>query len=103
MVRERFFSHETPDGRWFDVRLQRAGYTRGWSHWTLGENLRWGANAGATPEAAFHAWMRSAEHRVNILDPEFRDTGVGVVLGAPRQTYAHDPSATYTQEFGSRR
>jgi uncharacterized protein YkwD len=27
--------------------------------------------------AIFSAWLRSAEHRANILDPDFRDVGVG--------------------------
>lgn len=56
-----------------------------------GENTAWGTGRLATPRPVVRAWMASAPHRVNILDPRYRFTGVGVVRRG-RVTF-------YTQEF----
>jgi uncharacterized protein YkwD len=50
--------------------------------------------------AVFEGWMNSAPHRANILDPGFRDVGVGVARGYPMG--ANAGSATYTVDFGAR-
>ena len=55
----------------------------------------------ATPAAIVGSWMKSPGHRANILNADFRDSGLGVVARAP-QRYAHgQPGATYTQQFGA--
>src|SRR3954447_12608556 len=43
--------------------------------------------------------MNSQGHRENILRPEFREIGFGVVLGNPRATDGQ--GATYTTNFGA--
>jgi uncharacterized protein YkwD len=99
MVRRDYFSHDSPEGATFVDRIRRSGYLRGARSWTVGENLAWGARKRSTPRAITRMWMNSAGHRANILNPSFRDIGIGVALGAPGAT---GRAATYTTDFGSR-
>lgn len=102
MVRDRFFDHVSPAGSTLLSRIRRtSGYLASASSYTLGENLAWGAGARSTPAQTVDAWMHSPGHRRNILDRAFRQVGVGVALGAPRDT-GGAPAATYTTEFGRR-
>jgi uncharacterized protein YkwD len=41
----------------------------------------WGENVGMGPSVwrVFKGWVRSSEHRANMLDRRFRRTGIGVV------------------------
>lgn len=65
-------AHEGSDGSAPGDRARRADYP-----WMLvGENVASGAPGASTVVAA---WMNSKGHRHNILTPEFRDAGVGVV------------------------
>jgi len=60
----------------------------GW--WLLGENVGW-TNASV---AYLHtAFMRSPEHRKNILDPRFTAIGVG-------ETVSKDGRIFVTEDFG---
>src|SRR5215217_6181675 len=53
----------------------------------------------ATPGAIMTAWMNSPGHRENILMPDYREIGIGVVVGNPA---APDGlGATYATEFGA--
>ena len=47
----------------------------------IGENLGWGTGAGGSPRAIVVAWLRSPEHRANLLRPSFTRVGVGDVVG----------------------
>ena len=96
MVRQQFFSHDTPDGRSMVDRVKATGYLRG--KWALGENLAWGSGALATPRAIVNGWMNSPAHRSNILDPGFRDVGIGIRLGAPSPDLTG--GTTYVTDFG---
>ena len=98
MVTYRFFAHESPGGQTMVMRLK--DYIAGARSWTTGENLAWGELDYATARGTVAAWMASEGHRENILEPAFRQIGVGVVLGTP--TGSERPSATYTTEFGVR-
>jgi uncharacterized protein YkwD len=100
MVAQSFFSHVSPGGSTFDQRIRGAGYLRGARGWTLGENLAWGTGALSTPRAIVRAWMHSPDHRRNLLDAAFRDTGLGVSAGAP--VGGLGDGATYANEFGKR-
>jgi uncharacterized protein YkwD len=67
------FSHRAC-GRALSYRADCAGY-----RWTrFGENIAY-ATGSPRPSArtVFAAWLRSGDHRANILDPAFRDIGVG--------------------------
>lgn len=74
----------------FRQRAMQAGYG-GWTR--LGENLAAGAR---TPAAVVAAWMASPGHRANILEPDFREIGIGVAYGGPAGVY-------WVQTFGARR
>lgn len=100
MVERGYFSHFSRSGGNIVSRLRRVGYLRGARAWFVGENLAWGAGWRSTPREIWRAWMRSSGHRENILDPRFREVGVGVVLQTPR---GRRLGATYTTAFGMRR
>lgn len=66
-----YFAHESPaTGTPFD-RLRRAGISFG----AAGENLAYAPSV----EVAHRGLMNSPEHRRNILAPEFRRVGIGVM------------------------
>jgi uncharacterized protein YkwD len=101
MVRESFFSHVSPDGRDMVDRLSRAGYIHdNLSGWNVGENIGWGTGSYATPAEMVKAWMDSPGHRDNILKKDYREIGIGVVLGVPSAGLTG--GATYTTDFGAR-
>jgi uncharacterized protein YkwD len=56
----------------FDERAEKIFSTLGAS--IVGENVAMGYDSSAS---VVEAWMNSPEHRENILDPEFRRTGIG--------------------------
>jgi uncharacterized protein YkwD len=79
--------------------VQRLGdYLFGASAWMYGENIAWGEQRIGTPKAIVSAWMRSPEHRANILNPRFDQIGVGIVWGSP--VASRVPAGTYTTDFG---
>ncbi len=60
------------------------------SNWPgMGENVAYGQKG---PTDVMHAWMNSAGHRANILNPKYTEIGVGVVVASNGQAY-------YTQLF----
>jgi uncharacterized protein YkwD len=88
------FSH-TACGHAFEYRINQAGY-----RWTrVGENLGFGSGSLGRPYAVFSSWMRSPEHRANILSPAFRDLGIAVRLGS---FSGHSNASVWVAEFGSR-
>jgi uncharacterized protein YkwD len=102
MVRERFFDHTSPGGSTMMSRIHASRYLRDVRSWSVGENLAWGTGTLATPRATVRAWMRSADHRANLLDPRFRDVGIGIAEGAPEALGPNEPGATYVTDFGRR-
>ena len=66
------FTH-TPCGNRMTSAMSRTGYARGC--FSVGENLAW-VDVGMTPRQVVDAWLHSSEHRANLLDAHFRDTGV---------------------------
>lgn len=67
-----FFSHMRPDGsEWWTVDPERA--------W--GENLYSGQNSA---ERIVSAWMNSRYHYENVMDPDFRTCGIGLVYANGR-------------------
>lgn len=98
MVRRRYFSHDSPDGRDMLDRVRAARYVPRNAGYVLGENIGWGSGPLAEPMSLVRAWMRSPGHRRNILDRRFRDIGIGIVVGAP--VGGAWQAATYTTNFG---
>ncbi|MFT4035044.1 MAG: CAP domain-containing protein [Patulibacter sp.] len=103
MVQQQFFNHVSPQGSTLGSRIKQVSYTKGAKRWFLGENIGWGTGSRSTPAKMVDAWMNSAGHKRNILDPAFKEIGIGVVLGAPVATAASaSTGATYTTDFGAR-
>ncbi|MDQ6776418.1 MAG: CAP domain-containing protein, partial [Actinomycetota bacterium] len=100
MVAANYYDHTSPTGETLDNRVRASGYLPSTAAWELGENIDLGALTLATPAAMVAAWMASPGHRANILNPDFVDSGVGVIAQIPAQYASGEPSATYTQEFG---
>jgi len=63
----------------------------------LGENLAWGTGRYIRARSIVHMWLTSAEHRANVLRPEFRRIGFGVATG-PFQGRHH--AIVVTADFG---
>ena len=101
MVARNYFDHTSPAGETLLDRIKASTYLPPRAGYILGENIALGTMQLATPAAIVASWMRSPGHRANILNGDFRDSGLGVVARAP-QRYAHgQPGATYTQQFGA--
>jgi uncharacterized protein YkwD len=102
MVRRNYFNHTAPGSVTFDRRIRGSGYLARVPRYDLGENLGEGTNSAATPESMVSGWMRSAEHRANILTRDYRDSGIGIAAAVPTSFGHGDRGATYTQDFGRR-
>lgn len=98
LVAGSYFSHTGRDGSDVLDRIERAGYIEADRGWRLGENLAWGTGVLATPGSIMQAWMNSPGHRENILNPAYREIGIGVATGNPART--DGAGATYATEFG---
>jgi uncharacterized protein YkwD len=101
MAFEDYFEHVGPQGQTPLVRLRDAGYiSSSRVGYEIGENIAWGTLYLATPRAIVAAWMASPGHRANILDPRYRETGIGVSAHPPSSLAHGQPGAIYTQDFG---
>jgi uncharacterized protein YkwD len=84
MATHDFFAHDSPTSGSVEARVRRAGYLRSVREWWLGEALAWGKARAGAPRAILRGLLDSPPHRAILLDPGFRDVGVGVVHGAPQ-------------------
>ncbi|MDT4987245.1 MAG: hypothetical protein QOI74_1339 [Micromonosporaceae bacterium] len=84
MVARNYFSHTSPDGVTFAVRIRSTGYTLAYA-----ENIAWGYRSAAD---VVDGWMNSPGHRRNILNCAYNRAGLGVAYGS-------DGSPYYTQDF----
>jgi uncharacterized protein YkwD len=90
MARRKYFEHRGRDGSEPRDRVRRSGYQ---SRLT-GENIAYGPESA---EEVVAGWLASPGHCANIMDPRFRDIGVGVATGPKRgQIY-------WVQNFGAPR
>lgn len=108
MIDNDYFAHESDNGETtVEERLESFGYTlSGFSFTKVGENIYWGSGTFGTPRSAFAWWMDSSGHKANILDPAFRQIGIGVRKGQfvdPDSGTVHDGTVMYTVDFGVRR
>jgi uncharacterized protein YkwD len=100
MVDNTFFAHESPSGSTLVSRVEPTGYIPADGEWVLGENLAFGTGALATPKAIVQGWMDSPGHRENLLNPDFKDVGIGIVTGVPVE--GRSGGATYTTDYGAK-
>lgn len=68
------FSHTRPDGTSCFTVVDEIDYN------VVGENLIKADNPIATAQALVNSWMNSEGHRVNILNPDFTETAIGVYI-----------------------
>ncbi len=101
MLKKDCFSHQCPGEGDLASRLRGVDYLiSGLIRWMYGENIAWGGAQLGTPKAMVKAWMNSPGHKANILNPTFRDVGVGFVPGIPGSLSAE--GGMYTTDFGLR-
>jgi uncharacterized protein YkwD len=101
MVRRKYFSHVTPSGQDMRRRVARTGYLRGSRCPVLGETIAWGSDTYSSPSELVKELMLSPPHRRIVLDPRYRDVGVGLALGAPMDGMGAQGS-TLSLNFGRR-
>lgn len=106
MVAYAYFDHARDGGPSFAGRITRFGYSKKSRGYTLGENLAYASNPGATPREMVAMWMDSPGHRANILRRAFREQAVAAVLvdgDAIGGDYSGaGPVAIYVNQFGAR-
>lgn len=68
MAQRNYWSHVTPDGKQPWSFITAANY----QYEAAGENLAYGFGSS---DQIITAWMHSAEHRANILNPDYQDVG----------------------------
>jgi uncharacterized protein YkwD len=101
MISVDYFEHISPTGETPVDRIRLTGYIPGPQvGYVIGENLAWGTLSLATPQAIVEAWVASPKHLANILEGQYRETGIGVVPSVPAELSGGQPGATYSQEFG---
>jgi uncharacterized protein YkwD len=103
MARGRFFGHDGSAGDTFGDRIRASGYPQSGRGFTAGENIAWAAVRRSAPAAMVADWLASPEHRVNILDPGFRQTGIGLVLAPPSPFTGGGPGTAITEDFAALR
>lgn len=74
MATNRYFGHWSPDGKTPWDFITMAGY----DYYTAGENL---AIHFMETEDMVKAWLNSPTHRANLLNPSFKETGIGIAYG----------------------
>ena len=76
MVQRNYFSHYTPDGETVFTMMDAAGI----DYYYAGENLaRNTAPEDLAVSVAMEKFMESPSHRENMLNPKYRDVGIGEV------------------------
>ncbi|MCW3041191.1 MAG: hypothetical protein JWM31_3096 [Solirubrobacterales bacterium] len=100
MLSAGLFDHTVPGELPLAVRVRRTGYLTRARRWSLGEAIAWAQGDQTSPRALVAALLASPPHRAILLDPRFREIGVGLLRGVPRSR-AHDVTgATLTLDFG---
>lgn len=101
MLQDDYFAHVSPSGVTPVDRATASGYIQpGPDGYVVGENIAWGTLSLATPQAIVDAWIASPGHLANILEGQYRDTGIVVSASIPAGLADGVPGALYAQEFG---
>jgi uncharacterized protein YkwD len=93
-----YFAHASPGGTTMEKRVRHAGYLHRVREWWLGEAIAWGNGGAGAPRAILRGLLNSPPHRAILLDPGFRDLGIGVARGAPQGAGAG--ALTIALDFG---
>ncbi len=97
MAKRKYFEHADPDGVQPDARIVQQGYPP----ILVGENLAWGETVKSSPAVIVSMWMKSPGHRANILEPNYREIGIGMAYEAPEAQPVPKQAAIYTTTFGA--
>lgn len=89
MADNKYFGHRGLDGSMVSDRADRTGVTK-WR--AIGENIAFNRGYKEPIEVAVELWMQSPGHRQNLLNPDWRESAVGVAI-------AGDGSYYFTQVF----
>jgi uncharacterized protein YkwD len=101
LIADDYFAHVSPSGETPVDRIRDTGYIpNSGVGYVIGENLAWGTYQLSTPQSIVSAWFASPGHLANILEAQYRDTGIGVTPAVPSSLAPGAPGATYAQEFG---
>jgi uncharacterized protein YkwD len=98
-----FFSHNSADGTAFWKRIRQYYTDRNYRYWSVGENLLW-SSPDVDASQALDMWMKSPEHRANLLSAKWREIGLSAVhvQAAPGAFQGLDVTIV-TADFGVRR
>lgn len=88
MARNNQLSH-TVNGKTLSYRIEKSGYP--YRH--VGENV---ARSKRSPPHVVRMWMKSQGHRINILNPHFREIGIGIATAENGDKY-------FTQVYGTQK
>jgi uncharacterized protein YkwD len=103
MAQDGYFAHESVDGAAFWKRIQGFYASGPWGYWSVGENLLW-SSPDVTPQQALQMWLKSPEHRANLLNPRWREIGVSALhQAAAPGVYKGLDVTIVTTDFGVRR
>lgn len=91
MLDRGFFAHKSPSGTTVRERATQAGYK--WRN--IGENI---AEGQKSVDEVVSTWMDSPGHRQNMLEPKFRELGIGLVTGKGRDG---EYRVIWVQNFGA--
>ncbi len=101
LIADDYFAHVSPSGETPVDRIRGTGYIPSPSvGYVIGENLAWGTYQLSTAQAIVSAWIASPGHLANILEAQYRETGIAVTPAVPESLAPGAPGATYAQEFG---
>jgi len=101
LIADNYFAHVSPSGETPVDRIRNTGYIPSASDgYVIGENLAWGTYQLSTPQSIVAAWFASPGHLANILEAQYKETGIGVTASVPASLAEGAPGATYAQEFG---
>lgn len=103
MVEGGYFGHESAGGSGFAARMA-SFYPQGrYRYYSAGENLLW-TREPMSSDAMIASWMRSPEHRANLLDPAWRQVAVAaLIIPSAPGIYDDAPVTVVTADFGVRR
>ena len=103
MVAGGYFGHRAPDGGDFASRIEHSYPPGNAVYYAIGENIFWSQGPVSSAQLVSR-WMSSAEHRRNMLNPDWRQVAVAVlsVPSAPG-VFRNRPVTVVMVDFGVRR
>jgi uncharacterized protein YkwD len=101
MVANDYFEHVSPSGSTPVDRDRESGYIPASPvGYVVGENLAWGTLSLSTAQAIVAAWIASPGHLANILESQYRETGIAIAPQVPESLANGVAGGIYGQEFG---